>query len=199
MKKNPFSLEPDKPAILPAETTVRRVVDYSVWDLRMLAAAKLFSSWSKDPSTRVGALLVDSSRRFVSMGYNGFAAGLDDSVDRLSNREYKYGCVLHAEENVFFNATAPLFGTTLYTYPMPPCSKCTAAAIQVGVIRIVSVSGHYRTLSSDWKEKLEWAREMCEQVSIPIVLYPLEQVSFPDDALFRFVPSPDSLDKKVAP
>ena len=68
------------------------------WDLRFLDMSQLISSWSKDPSTQVGAVIVDSNNRVVSVGYNGFPQGISDDY-RLDNRETKYKMILPAECN----------------------------------------------------------------------------------------------------
>jgi deoxycytidylate deaminase len=65
------------------------------WDLRFLEMARMVSSWSKDPSTKTGAVLVDLERRIVSVGYNGFARGVQDLPERYENRELKYKMIVH--------------------------------------------------------------------------------------------------------
>ena len=69
------------------------------WDDRFLVLAKLIGSWSKDPSTQVGAVIVDNKNRIVSVGYNGFPRGVEDSEKRLCNRQEKYDIIVHAEVN----------------------------------------------------------------------------------------------------
>ncbi|MBI2669577.1 MAG: hypothetical protein HYX20_00290 [Candidatus Yanofskybacteria bacterium] len=59
------------------------------WDRRFLALAEFVAQWSKDPSTKTGAVIVDSNNRLVSVGYNGFPRGVNDSPERLENREIK--------------------------------------------------------------------------------------------------------------
>ena len=73
------------------------------WDRRYLDIAKSVSQWSKDPSTKVGAVLVRDNR-IVSVGYNGFPEGVDDSEERYNNRELKYDLVVHAEVNAIISA-----------------------------------------------------------------------------------------------
>jgi len=64
------------------------------WDKRFLELAKLIGSWSKDPSTQVGAVIVDENNRLVSVGYNGFPIGIEDN-QRLFDREEKYDIIVH--------------------------------------------------------------------------------------------------------
>ena len=68
------------------------------WDMRFLEMAQLVASWSKDPSTKVGATIVDDDRRVISVGYNGFPKGVADNK-RLEDRDEKYKMIVHAERN----------------------------------------------------------------------------------------------------
>ena len=103
------------------------------WPQRFMELAALVASWSKDPSTQVGAVIVDGSNRIVSLGYNGPPRCTDDSA--VAYREVKLLRTLHAEEN------AILFGgdvsdCTLYV-THPPCAHCAAVMIQVGIAAVV--------------------------------------------------------------
>jgi dCMP deaminase len=109
------------------------------WDMRFLDQAKLVASWSKDPSTKVGAVIVDEHNRVVSQGFNGFARGVADSKTRLHTREVKYRLVLHAECNAILFARRPLEGCIMYSWPMQPCAQCASMLVQVGIQRVVSV------------------------------------------------------------
>ena len=108
------------------------------WDKRFLELAKLIGSWSKDPSTQVGAVIVDENNRLVSVGYNGFPIGIEDN-QRLFDREEKYDIIVHAEVNALMFANKSVEGCTLYTWPFPPCSRCAGLIIQSGITRVVSV------------------------------------------------------------
>lgn len=110
------------------------------WDERFLRTAKEISTWSKDPSTQVGAVIVNDDRRILATGYNGFPRGIDDSVERLEDRENKYKFIVHAEMNAIYNATysgTSLNGSTLYVWGLPVCSECAKGVIQVGIKKIV--------------------------------------------------------------
>lgn len=94
--------------------------------------AKHVSKLSKDPSTKVGAVIFDDKRRLVSAGYNGLPRGVSDTSERLQDRETKYKMILHAERNAMAFATAPLEGSTLFcTHPC--CTQCAAQVIQMGI------------------------------------------------------------------
>ena len=110
----------------------------SKWDRRFLSMAEHVAGWSKDPSTRCGAAVADARHRVISMGYNGFPAGVEDSQERLQDRDTKLRMTLHAEMNALLHARQDLSGCTLYVHPMPPCAQCAAAIIQAGIRRIVA-------------------------------------------------------------
>lgn len=109
------------------------------WDLRFLKLADHVARWSKDPSTKVGAVIVDAQRRVRGIGYNGFPRGVIDDPDFYKNREVKYELIVHAEVNAILNASGPLDGCTLYTTPLATCSRCAGLVIQSGIKRVVSV------------------------------------------------------------
>ena len=108
------------------------------WDKRYLRLAKEVASWSKDPSTKVGAIAVlDGS--VLAQGYNGFARGILDTEERYNDRPTKYKYIVHAEQNLIYNATyngVSLDGSTLYVTGLPVCSECAKGVIQVGIERV---------------------------------------------------------------
>lgn len=117
------------------------------WDFRFMEVADLVATWSKDPSTKVGCVLVDQDRHIIATGYNGFPRGVDDSEDRLTDRPTKIMMVLHAEANAVLQAVGPIVGATAYVSHRP-CSGCSAMLIQAGVKRIVT-----RTPSDGFAER----------------------------------------------
>jgi dCMP deaminase len=129
-------------------------VDPKKWDYRFLELAKHIATWSKDPSTQCGAVIVGPDRDIISVGYNGFARGVDDSKERYVNRPFKIACVVHAEENaILFADRNRLKGATLYTVPFASCSKCAGLVIQAGIKRCVAPP-----LPADKAER--WAESM---------------------------------------
>jgi len=109
------------------------------WHHRFLAVAKEISTWSKDPSTKVGALLVSPNRRVLIPGYNGFPASVPDRQEYLSSREIKLPLTIHAELNAILTAARDLTGYTCYTYPVPPCPQCLATLVQSKVSKVVTL------------------------------------------------------------
>ena len=108
------------------------------WDEYFMGLAKAVSRKSKDPSTKVGAVLVDSNHRLISAGINGFPRGLADDQELLRDREVKLALTIHAEQNALLFAERSVRGATCYVWPMPPCAQCAAKLIQAGVVRVVA-------------------------------------------------------------
>jgi dCMP deaminase len=105
------------------------------WDVRFLDLARHIAQWSKDPSTKCGAVIVDY-RRIVSVGFNGFAPGTDDSDELYNDRAYKLENVIHCEENAIIQAQESLRGCVMYLTGAG-CSRCTARVIAAGIDRVV--------------------------------------------------------------
>lgn len=137
--------------------------------------ARFVSKWSKDPSTKVGAVIVDTDRRIISTGYNGFARGVVDSPERLNNREQKYPLVIHAERNAMLFARRDLSGCSLYTYPFFTCSVCASMAIQVGIDRVVSPIGPLET-EQRWHSETVLAKSIYTETGVEFTLYPMEMI-----------------------
>lgn len=141
------------------------------WDRRYLGLAKYYSQFSKDPSTKVGAILVDYNNRVAGLGYNGFPAGIEDTEERYNNRELKYKLVVHAEVNAIINAGTKAVGSTLYVWPsfaLPPiCNECCKVAITAGVDTIVGfVADETDERALRWKDSIAIAKMMCDEAGI---------------------------------
>lgn len=108
------------------------------WDIRFFRLAQLVASWSKDPSTKTGAVLVRPDRTVASLGYNGFAQGMKDDDELYADRETKYSRIVHCEMNalLFCRDPRPLAGFTLYT-TIPCCDRCAVHMLQAGIRRFV--------------------------------------------------------------
>ena len=112
------------------------------WDKRFLGIAYEISTWSKDPSRKIGAIAV-RDRKILATGYSGFPKGIEDTEERYNDRETKYQYVVHAEMNCIYNAAEngiSLRDSTLYIYGLPVCGDCALGIIQAGVSRVVAVS-----------------------------------------------------------
>jgi dCMP deaminase len=80
------------------------------WDLRFLELAQLVSRWSKDTSTKVGAVIVTPENVVISIGYNGFAKRMPDAEEHYADREEKYSRIVHAETNAILFARTDVRG-----------------------------------------------------------------------------------------
>lgn len=145
---------------------------HSSWDKRYLALAKFVAeSWSKDPSTKVGAVVVNWDDHQEFIGYNGFPRGVIDFPTRLFVRETKYKFVVHAEVNAILKAGILARGATLYVWPsfsLPPiCNECAKVAIQSGIKEIV---GYTPDLSDPrvqrWMDSIKISQTMCEEAGL---------------------------------
>ena len=114
-----------------------------VWDERFLGLAQHVATWSKDPRTKVGAVLVNETKQVLSVGYNGFPRGVFDVPNRYEDRPTKLMFVAHAERNALDNCFTDTRGSTLYV-TLPPCNECVKSIIQKGVKRIVSLTSSAR-------------------------------------------------------
>lgn len=126
------------------------------WDLRFMDLAKHIAGWSRDPSTKVGAVAVDSRKRLVASGFNGLSRRVEDSPERLHNRTTRYSLTVHAEINMLISAERSLRGCTVYLWPLPCCSQCASAPIQAGIARVVAPSPA-PDLADRWGESIDLA------------------------------------------
>mgnify|MGYP001387657450 CR=1 FL=1 len=109
------------------------------WDRRFIDLALHISDWSKDPSTKVGCVVVGADREIRSTGFNGFPRGIEDSIERLEDRDLKYPLICHAEENAIMHAARigiSLKDCTAYV-TWPPCTRCARSLIQAGVFELL--------------------------------------------------------------
>lgn len=139
------------------------------WDVRFMQMAREISSWSKDPSRKIGAIAVGDNRRVLSTGYNGFPRNIEDSAKRLNDRETKYKYVVHAEQNCIYNACLngiSLAGATLYVYGLPVCSECAKGIIQVGIKKVFIEDRIYE--EQKWIESFEHTKELFAEAKIAL-------------------------------
>jgi dCMP deaminase len=117
--------------------------------------AREISTWSKDPSSKIGAVIVNDDRRILATGYNGFPKGIEDTEERLNDREQKYPRIVHAEMNALMNALysgVSVKDATIYVYGLPVCPECTKSLIQAGIKRVVISPDPYVYITP-WTEK----------------------------------------------
>jgi dCMP deaminase len=107
------------------------------WDTRYLEMAQLVASWSKDPSAKVGAVIVRNNR-VIATGFNGFPSEVLDNDERLENKEQKLEMVVHAEENALIVAGRAAEEATIFVHGKPVCPRCAGSIIQAGIGRVVA-------------------------------------------------------------
>jgi dCMP deaminase len=135
------------------------------WDKRFLDLAEHVAQWSKDPRTKVGAVIVDDKKRVVSVGYNGFPRGVSDHEDRYHDRATKHLFVAHAERNALDNAPLMVEGCTIYV-PLLPCNECAKSIIQKGIARVVTYKVNRDGTGFNWDITLK----MFEEAGISVEL-----------------------------
>lgn len=126
------------------------MISLSNWDEKYLGLAKYISTWSKDPSTKVGAVIVSPENYIVSLGYNGFPKGFPDEDKYLNDRELKYKLTVHAEANAMASSRNAK-GCTIYVFPFLPCTRCASEIVQYGISRVVSPKSENERWVEEWK------------------------------------------------
>ena len=141
-------------------------MDINKWNKRYLDMAYLVASWSKDPSSKIGAVAVSPKGQVLSTGYNGFPRNIEDSSDRLHDRGLKYKYIVHAEMNAIYNATyngVSLDGSTLYVSGLPCCNQCALGIIQVGIKRVVMEGD---VTNDRWAESWTLTKQLFEEAGV---------------------------------
>jgi len=142
----------------------------SKWDERFLELAKNISQWSKDPSTKVGCVIIGPNKEILTTGYNGLPRGTNDDIpDRLVRPE-KYFWFEHAERNAIYNAArigVPLLGATAYV-TLCPCMDCARGIVQSGIKRVVTVDIRETDTIQRWKEDFMRTEILFEECGVTL-------------------------------
>ena len=144
------------------------------WDKRFLELAFHIAGWSKDPSTKVGCIIVGEDREIRSTGFNGFPRGIEDSDERYTNRDLKYPLICHAEENAIMHAArigVSLKGCRAYV-TWPPCTRCTRSLIQAGVKEVIYPAN--LTIPERWLEDFNLGRRMFDESGVKVRDVPMD-------------------------
>jgi dCMP deaminase len=157
------------------------------WDRHFLKRCILVAEASKDPSTRVGALIArpDTPPIQVSDGFNGFPRGVADTPERLADRDTKLRLIVHAERNAMLNAArlgVSVAGCTLYFAAVDTrtgtwwggccCTACAIEAIQAGIRRVVT--GPMDAIPERWLSDVQLSRSVLEEAGVKV-----EEISWP--------------------
>ena len=134
------------------------------WAQRFFQMAELVGSWSKDPSTQVGAVITQGNR-VVSVGFNGYPRGVGDSAD-MDDREIKLLKTIHAEENAILFAKRDLTGCEIFVTHFP-CPNCAAKIIQTGISTVHCQTQNEEFLSR-WGEKFKISEAMFDEAGVRV-------------------------------
>jgi dCMP deaminase len=138
-----------------------------VWGQRYRDLAKEISTWSKDPSTQVGAVIIGKDGQVLTQGYNGFPRRIRDTEERWADRERKYELVVHAEMNAIYNASltgVSLKDATLYVYGLPICNECAKGIIQVGIKKVIATRP--KIYNSEWDKSNKLAEAIFAEAEV---------------------------------
>lgn len=130
--------------------------------------ALLIATWSKDPSTRVGAVVVGPDKEIRGTGYNGFPRGIDDDIAARWERPIKYNFIEHAERNCIYNASlygVSLRGCSLYI-SYPPCTECARAIIQSGIKEVFYMNPMAGANIPGWRDSVRLSFDMFDEAGI---------------------------------
>lgn len=145
----------------------------SSWDVSYLEMADWWANRrSKDPSTKVGAVIVRPDKTPASFGFNGFPRGLSDAPELYEDRDYKLAVVVHAEENAILMAREPLHGCTIYVSRLTPCAHCASLIIQSGITRVVA---EWREIPARWRANMHLALRNLLAAGVEVHLVDMER------------------------
>ena len=140
---------------------------YITWDEYFMGVALLAAERSKDPSTQVGACIIDNNNRIISTGYNGFPKGCSDDEFPWNRNadcgETKYPFVVHAELNAILNAQGTSVVNSRLYVSLFPCNECAKAIIQAGIREVVYLSNKY-----DGEPNVEQSKRMLRAASVKV-------------------------------
>ena len=139
------------------------------WRARFIKLAEEVSTWSKDPSSQVGAVIVRPDRTIASVGFNGFPRGVDDSEHRITNREVKLLYTIHAEMNAILSAKEPLTGYSLFVWPFQPCAHCAASIIQSGIRDVYCPFNAHMDSYERWADSFKAALQMFDEADVRVI------------------------------
>lgn len=148
------------------------------WDLRYLKLAQEVSTWSKDPSTKTGAVIVRPDGSVCSVGFNGFPKYMPDDPALYANRDEKYSRIVHCEVNALIHShDSDHNDYTLFTWPFASCDRCVVQMLQAGITRFVWPEPDAEKLTR-WADAFERTKRYIEEVGVSFTEIPLSEIDF---------------------
>jgi dCMP deaminase len=141
--------------------------DVHTWALEL---ADTVSKRSRDPSTKVGAVILRPDNTVVSMGYNGFPRNVNDDESIYNDRPRKLLRTIHAELNAILTAHERLDNCTIYISPLFPCANCAACIIQTGIKRVICRMPD--GAGAKWADSFEEAKSMFKESGVDFEMHP---------------------------
>ena len=140
--------------------------DYLSWDEYFMGIAYLSAMRSKDPSTQVGACIIDEDKKIIGIGYNGFPIGSNDDEMPWGKEgdvlDTKYPYVVHAELNAILNSIKSLKNCTIYVTHFP-CNECAKAIVQSGIKKVIYFSDKHKD-----KDSTKASRRILENAGLEV-------------------------------
>lgn len=157
------------------ELTINPPID---WNRRYLQMASgEINTWSKDPSTKVSAVIFKDKHPIAS-NYNGFPPGIADTPERLNNRELKYKLVKHAEANAIAVCAKLGIATNGCTMAVThfPCSDCAGLMIAAGIKKVI-VQTPTEDFLSRWSDSISLSKDMFDEADVELIVIDLKETS----------------------
>lgn len=153
------------------------MIDYSKkWMDYFFDVVERTSQQSKDPSTKVGAILV-KDKRIMATGYNGFAYGVADEATRYADRQTKLALVVHSEANCILQCArygVSTEGLTLFV-SLTPCIECAKMIIQAGIKNVIFKHQDLSVLrvatENEWRDKIAMSIDMLHEAGVSVFEY----------------------------
>jgi dCMP deaminase len=139
------------------------------WQGRFIKLAEEISTWSKDDSSQVGAVIVRPDRTIASIGFNGFPRGVEDYHERIVNREMKLLFTIHAEMNAILSAKEPLKDYSIFVWPFQPCAHCAASIIQSGIKEVYCPYNAHLETYERWADSFKAALQMFDEAEVRVI------------------------------
>jgi dCMP deaminase len=141
----------------------------SKWQARFIDLAEEISTWSKDSSSRVGAVIVRPDRTIASIGFNGFPRGVEDSPERIADRDTKLLFTIHAEMNAILSAKEPLKDYSIFVWPFQPCAHCAASIIQSGIKEVYCPFNAHLESYERWANSFKASLQMFDEAGVSVI------------------------------